>query len=151
MSREKLKIAVLYDVFEEEPEPAPPPPEKPPKTRGKVPRKKKKEKHDREEIFEALEKLGHEPAYYVLDGRPQSLVGLAKCNADLIFNLTESYAGDDTKEMNVTAFLDMLDIPYTGAGPHANILAQDKSIAKKGVRIPWKAKIFLASALSWAR
>jgi len=74
MSREKLKIAVLYDVYEEEPEPAPPPPEKPSKVRGKVPRKKKKEKHDREEIFEALVKLGHEAVYQVVDGRDQSLV-----------------------------------------------------------------------------
>jgi D-alanine-D-alanine ligase len=33
--------------------------------------------------------------------------------------------------MHVTAFLDLLDIPYTGAGPYAHILAQDKTIAKK--------------------
>jgi len=54
MAREKLKVAVLYDVFEEEPTPPPPPPEKPAKSKGRTPRKKKKEKHDREEIFEAL-------------------------------------------------------------------------------------------------
>ena len=144
----KLKVTVLYDLWEEEPaevqEEVPPPR----KRKGKKPtRKKKPVKHDREEIFEALEKLGHEPSYYVLDGRPQSLVGLAKCGADLIFNLTESYAGDDTKEMHVTAFLDLLDIPYTGAGPHANILAQDKSIAKKmfafyGIQSPWFATAY---------
>src|SRR5512132_3093965 len=103
MTGTKLKVAVLYDVWEEEPaevqEEAPPPR----KRKGRKTRRKKVEKHDREEIFEALEKLGHEPSYYVLDGRPQSLVGLAKCGADLIFNLTESYAGDDTKEMHVTA------------------------------------------------
>src|SRR6202034_1066847 len=69
---------------------------------------------------------------------------LAKCGADLIFNLTESYAGDNTKEMQVTAFLDMLDIPYTCSGPHANVLAQDKSIAKKmfafhGIKSPYFA------------
>ena len=56
-------------------------------------RKKKPVKHDREEIFDALVKLGHEPSYHVLNGRTQSLIALAKCNADLIFNLTESYAG----------------------------------------------------------
>ena len=127
----KLKVTVLYDLFEEEPAEAQEeaPPQR--KRKGKPKRKKKPPKHDREEIFEALEKLGHEPSYHVLDGRPQSLFGLAKCGADLIFNLTESYAGDDTKEMHVTAFLDLLEIPYTGAGPHAHILAQDKSIAKK--------------------
>jgi D-alanine-D-alanine ligase len=145
MTGSKLKITVLYDLWEEEPADVPeeaPVPRKGPKKRAKKP-----PKHDREEIFEALEKLGHEPSYYVLDGRPQSLVGLAKCGADLIFNLTESYAGDDTKEMHVTAFLDLLDIPYTGAGPHAHILAQDKSIAKKifafyGIQSPYFATAY---------
>ena len=126
-----MKVTVLYDLWEEtpveEPEEVPPPR----KRKGKTPRKKKPVKHDREEIFAALEKLGHEPSYHVLDGRPQTLFALNKCGADLIFNLTESYAGDDTKEMQVTGFLDLLDIPYTGAGPHATILAQDKAIAKK--------------------
>jgi D-alanine-D-alanine ligase len=131
MAREKLKVAVLYDVFEEEPAPPPPPPEKPAKSKSRTPRKRKKEKHDREEIFEALEKLGHEPAYQVVDGRDQSLISLARGDADLYFNLTESYAGDDTKDMNIAAYLDLLDKPYTGAGPHALYLAQDKALAKK--------------------
>ena len=144
MSSKKLKVAVLYDVWEEESEPAPePPPEKP--ARGKKPRRKKKvEKADREEIFEALGKLGHEPFYQVLDGGEKSLVAVARCGADLIFNLTESYAGDDTKDMNVAAYLDLLDCPYTGAGPHAMYLAQDKSLAKKifafhGIKTPYFA------------
>lgn len=146
MSREKLKIAVLYDVFEEEATPAPePPPEKPSKVRGKPPkRKKKKEKHDREEILEALVKLGHEASYQVLDGRDQSLIALARADADLFFNLTESYAGDDTMDMNIAAYLDLLGKPYTGAGPHGLYLAQDKALAKKifafhGIRTPFFA------------
>jgi len=143
MSREKLKIAVLYDIYEEEAEAPPPPPEKPSKSRGKV-RKKKKEKHDREEIFEALEKLGHAAVYQVVDGRDQSLIAVARCDADLFFNLTESYAGDDTMDMNLAAYLDLLGKPYTGAGPHALYLAQDKALAKKifafhGIRTPFFA------------
>jgi D-alanine-D-alanine ligase len=131
MAREKLKVAVLYDVFEEDPAPPPPPPEKPAKSKSRAPRKRKKEKHDREEILEALGKLGHEPVYQVVDGRDQSLIALARADADLYFNLTESYAGDDTKDMNIAAYLDLLDKPYTGAGPHALYLAQDKALAKK--------------------
>jgi D-alanine-D-alanine ligase len=131
MAGTKLKVTVLYDLWEEEPAEVPEEVPAPRNRKGQKKHKKKAPKHDREEIFEALEKLGHEPSYYVLDGRTQSLFGLAKCGADLIFNLTESYAGDDTKEMHVTAFLDLLEIPYTGSGPHANILAQDKTIAKK--------------------
>ena len=123
MNGTKLKITVLYDLWEEEPVEVPeeevPAPRK---RKGQKVRKKKPVKHDREEIFEALGKLGHEPSYHVLNGRSQSLLGLAKCGADLIFNLTESYAGDNTKEMQVSAFLDMLDIPYTGAGPRGTFL-----------------------------
>lgn len=144
MAGTKLKVTVLYDLWEEAPAEVQEEDPAPRRTARQKKRKKKPAKHDREEIFEALEKLGHVPSYYVLDGRPQSLIGLAKNNADLIFNLTESYAGDDTKEMHVTAFLDLLDIPYTGAGPHAHTLAQDKSTAKKmfafhGIQSPWFA------------
>ncbi|MEP6800938.1 MAG: D-alanine--D-alanine ligase, partial [Acidobacteriota bacterium] len=130
--REKTKVAILYDLWEETPpeaEPAEPPPPK-----GKKPgtrRKRKREKPDREEVFDALEKLGHEPSYLVLDGRSQTLAAVARADVDLVFNLTESYAGDDTKDMNIAAYLDLIDSPYTGAGPHALYLAQDKSLAKK--------------------
>lgn len=123
---DKLKVAVLYDVWGEEESPPPPEKEQPRRKR-----KAKREKEDREEIHEALTKLGHEASYYVLDGRVQTLHGLSKCGADLVFNLTESYAGDDTKEMNVAAYMDLIGLPYTGAGPHAHFLAQDKATAKK--------------------
>ena len=138
MSKISYKVAVLYDAWEDEaPEPAP---EKPPRK----PKKKKKEKHDREEIFEALGKLGYEPFYQVLDGKNQSLAAVARAEADLIFNLTESYAGDDTKDMNIAAYLDLLGRAYTGAGPHALYLAQDKALAKKifafhGIKTPYFA------------
>src|SRR3954451_23657410 len=135
---DKLKIAVLYDVWGEEDAA---------EADAADTGRKKKEKEDREEILEALEKLGHEASYQVLDGRPQSLYGLGRCGADLIFNLTESYAGDDTKEMNVTAYMDLLGIPYTGAGPHAHFLEQDKATAKKmfafhSIRTPYFATAY---------
>jgi len=146
-----MKIGVLYDVWEEEGA-APEPPEPKPAARKTISRKskKKREKEDREEIFEALEKLGHEPFYQVLDGTPQCLTALAKCEADLVFNLTESFAGDDTKEMQVAAYLDLLGLKYTGAGPHASFLAQDKAIAKKmfafhGIRTPYFATSYRGS------
>ena len=140
---DKLKVAILYDVWEDD-IPVAEPEEKPSPRKRKPRTKKRVEKEDREEIFEALEKLGHEPFYQVLDGRTQSLHALAKCGSDLIFNLTESYAGDDTKEMHVAAYLDLLGLRYTGAGPHASFLAQDKSIAKKmfafhGIKTPFFA------------
>jgi len=145
---DKLKIAILYDVWEAdgaEPEPEPEPPKRARKTKRQT--RRRKEKHDREEVFEALEKLGHEPFYQVLDGRTPSLHSLARCGADLVFNLTESFAGDDTKELNVAAYLDLLGLPYTGSGPHGHFLAQDKAVAKKlfafhGIRTPYFATAF---------
>jgi len=147
MVNAKLKIAVLYDVWGEE---VPTPEVVEPKTAGKkkkAHRKTRREKEDREEIFEALEKLGHEPFYQVLDGNLQCLSSLAKCGADLVFNLTEAFAGDDTKEMNVAAYMDLLGIRYTGGGPHAHFLAQDKATAKKmfafhGIKTPFFATAY---------
>jgi len=132
-----MKIAVLYDVWEEggaPPEEKPPEEEPVPRTRKRrqKPHKRiKRPKLDREEIFDALVKLGHEPSYHVLDGKDASLVSLARNGSELIFNLTESYAGDDTRDMNIAAYLELLDRPFTGAGSHALYLAQDKALAKK--------------------
>jgi D-alanine-D-alanine ligase len=157
MIGQKMKVAVLYDLWEQDGAAAEPEPEQP--ARKKQKSKKRKPKHDREEVFEALEKLGHEPFYHVLDGRSQTLASLARCGADLVFNLTESYAGDDTKDMNIAAYLELLGLPYTGNGPHALMLAQDKAIAKKmfafhGVRTPhfataYKGKIEHAHDISF--
>ena len=147
MTDAKLKIAVLYDQWEGEE--APTAEALPHGERRRHPRqkKRKREKPDHEEVFGVLEKLGHKPFYYVLDGRDCTLSGLAKCDADLFFNLTESYAGDDTKDMHLAAYLELLGRPYTGAGPHALCLAQDKAVAKKmfafhGIRTPFFAACY---------
>jgi len=142
----QLKIAVLYDDWQDPAWAETVEEEVVPKKKrcSKQKKEKKKELEDREEISQALDKLGHEPFYHVLDGNSQSLLALAKCGADLVFNLTESYAGDDTKDTNIAAYLDLLGLPYTGAGPHACLLAQDKALAKKlfafhGIRSPYFA------------
>ena len=149
MSQAGLKIAILYDTWEDEADDAAPPAEEaaPPRRarKKKKPSKRaRRPKLDREEIFDALGKLGHEPLYLVVDGHDPSLLAVARCNADLIFNLTESYAGDDTKDMHLAAYLELLDKPYTGADPHSLYLAQDKSLAKKvfhfhGIKTPFFA------------
>ncbi|MGE5323014.1 MAG: D-alanine--D-alanine ligase family protein [Actinomycetota bacterium] len=139
----KLKVGVLYETWGHEE--APPEPEKKKRRPGK--QRKKREKHDYEEIFEALEKLGHEPSYVTLDGEDKTLTALARCEVDIFFNLVESYAGDDTKEMQVAGYLDLLGKPYTGAGPQGLYLAQDKGLAKKlfafhGIRTPFFASCY---------
>ena len=105
-------------------------------------RRRKRPKLDREQIFEALEKLEHEPKYIELDGRDNTLFGVAKADADLIFNLVDSYGGDDGKDLHIPAYLELIRAKYTGSGPHGLLLAQDKSLAKKiiefhGLRTPF--------------
>ncbi|MEO8217819.1 MAG: D-alanine--D-alanine ligase [Acidobacteriota bacterium] len=125
-----MKIDILYESWGEKEE-------YPGAGNGAIPSGKKRRKPpklDRDQISEALTRLGHEPSYVELDGRDSSLMAAARSKADLIFNLTESYAGDDSKDMHLAAFLDLFGKRYTGAGPHALHLAQDKATAKKIMR-----------------
>ena len=121
-----MKIAILYDKAEGDREEYP----------GDQYRRGRKRKRltDREAIAAALRELGHEPYEIAIDGKPSTLTKIAKSDADLHFNLCESYNGDDTKEMHFAAFLDLVGKRYTGAGPEASYLAMDKPTAKKIVR-----------------
>src|ERR1043166_6731918 len=96
----KLRVGVLYDGWDDATDNAVE--ERPSSRKGRP------AKPDHEEIHEALKKRGHDPFYHVLDGRPSTLHALADQRADLYFNLTESYAGDDTQEMKVRAHLELL-------------------------------------------
>jgi D-alanine-D-alanine ligase len=121
----KLKIVVLYDrVLVDDDEPASASDKSP-----VVRTLDKKEVED--EVAEALVKLGHEPVMYELDGTPKSLLGLAKADCDLVFNLAESFADDDTADFKIAAWLELLGKKYTGTGTHGLMLAQDKATAKK--------------------
>jgi D-alanine-D-alanine ligase len=100
-----------------------------------APKKSKRQKKtDAEAICDSLRELGHEPAVVAIDGRPQTLAALARSDHELLFNLIESYNGDDTMEMHFAAYLDLIGKRYTGAGPQGSYLAMDKAIAKMIVR-----------------
>jgi D-alanine-D-alanine ligase len=103
-------------------------------------KRERRSKLDREHVLDAIRANGHEPYFHELGGE-EALFALAKNGAELVFNMTEAYEGDDLKEAHVAAFLDLLDLRYTGAGPYSLFLAQDKSLAKKlfnfhGIRTP---------------
>jgi len=107
-------------------------------------RRRRRPKLDREQIFAALEKAGHEPSYIELDGRDSSLFAVPRNEADLVFNLIDSYGGDDSMDVHIAAFLELTKVRYTGSGPHGLLLAQDKSLAKKiigfhGIKTPYFA------------
>lgn len=136
----RLKICVLYDRWEEGEEAATAASEKP-----LVRSLDKKEVED--EVGEALGKLGHEATLHLLDGSVRSLHALARVDCDLVFNLAESFAGNDTADVNIAGYLDLIGKRYTGAGMHGLMLAQDKALAKKifafhGIHTPVFAKLY---------
>lgn len=60
---------------------------------------------------------------------------------DVVFNLCETFRDDRAHEPNIPALLELLRVPYTGAGPDALLLCKDKALAKKllvfhRVRVP---------------
>ena len=98
-------------------------------------------------MYEALKRAGHNPVYLRLDGTPQSLIELATSESDLIFNLVESFGGDDRRDINVAAYLELLGRKFTGAGASGLYLAQDKALAKKifafhGIHTPYFATVY---------
>ena len=137
----KLKIVVLYDrvLVDEGDDPS---------TGDKSPVMRTLDRKEvEEEVAEALTKLGHEPVMHELDGTQKSLISLAKVECDLVFNLVESFADDDTADFKIAAFLELLGKKYTGAGTRGLMLAQDKAVAKKifafhGIHTPTFAKSY---------
>src|SRR5215208_3929004 len=137
----KLKVVIIYDrvLVDEGEETA---------STDKAPVTRTLDKKEvEEEVAEALTKLGHEPVLYEVDGTPKSLLALARMDCDLVFNLTESFANDDTADFKIAGFLELIGKKYTGSGTHGLMLAQDKAIAKKifafhGIHTPTFAKSF---------
>jgi D-alanine-D-alanine ligase len=121
----KLNIVVLYDRWEEPEDPGAPASDKTPLTRTLD----KKEVED--EVAEALGKLGHEATLHVLDGSTRSLHALARLDCDLVVNLAESFAGNDTADHCIAAYLELIGKRFTGSGSHGLLYAQDKGVAKK--------------------
>ena len=134
----KLRIGVLYDFWWDEDE----------ERAGEGARPKRKAPdEDVQEVYESLKKAGHSPIFLRLDGTVQSLVELAQTETDLIFNLVESFGGNDTHDSNVAAYLELLARKFTGAGSHGLYLAQDKALAKKifafhGIHTPYFATVY---------
>jgi D-alanine-D-alanine ligase len=129
-----VKITILYNTWEGYEQYPGANAEAEAEAEGKRKRKKKKKKTDMEAISDALRDLGHEPAILAVDGRKPTLGRIARNDADLFFNLVESYAGNDTMEMHFAAYLDLVGKKYTGSGPQGSLLAMDKSVAKMIVR-----------------
>src|SRR5688500_4084228 len=136
----KLNVVVLYDRWDE------------PETEGastdKAPITRTLDKKEvEEEVAETLTKLGHDATLHVLDGSIKSLHAIAKMEYDLMFNLAESFGGNDMADYCIAAYLELLDKKITGSGSHGLLFGQDKAAAKKilefhGIHTPVFARSF---------
>jgi len=83
-------------------------------------------------VCEALRLLGHrvtvQGAEYDIAAVTQALTDESP---DLVFNLTEQFCGDRRLDKNIAALLELLDIPFTGAGAMGLMLARDKGLCKQ--------------------
>jgi len=100
-----------------------------------------------DEVAEALGKRGHHATLHVLDGSLKSLHALARIDCDLVFNLAESFAGNDMADYCIAAYLELIEKRFTGSGSHGLLYAQDKGVAKKilefhGVHTPVFARSY---------
>jgi D-alanine-D-alanine ligase len=137
----KLNVVVLYDRWEPEEESGAASSDKAPLTRTLD------KKEVEAEVAEALVKLGHEAELHELDGSVKGLHALARKDCDVVFNLAESFAGNDTADYCIAAYLELLEKRFTGAGSHGLLFAQDKAVAKKilefhGIHTPVFARSF---------
>ena len=84
------------------------------------------------EIIEsALEKKGHRVVR--LGGGAQFIDNIRREKVDFVFNISEGRGNYRSREAQVPAILEMLDIPYTGSDPLTLSVCLDKPIAKKMV------------------
>jgi D-alanine-D-alanine ligase len=133
----KLRIGVLYDYWWDEDEE---------RVEGERPKKKSPDE-DVQAVYEALKRAGHNPVYVRLDGTRDSLIDLARSQTDLLFNLVESFGGDDSQDTDVAGYLELLGRRFTGTGSSGLYLAQDKNLAKKiftfhGIHTPYFTTVY---------
>jgi D-alanine-D-alanine ligase len=119
----KLNILVLYDRWETDDEDA--------SSSDKPLIRTLDKKEVEDEVAETLGKLGHEATLHVLDGSTKGLHALAKIECDLVFNLAESFAGNDTADYCIAAYLELIGKRITGSGSRGLLYGQDKALAKK--------------------
>ena len=105
-------------------------------------RLKEEQRPTEADVMESLLRLGHSvETLAVFDNVSHIVEKLQTCSPDVVFNLSESFHHNRAHEPNIPALLELMKVPYTGAGPDALLLCKDKAISKKilayhKVRVP---------------
>ncbi|MBN1691354.1 MAG: ATP-grasp domain-containing protein [Dehalococcoidia bacterium] len=94
------------------------------------------EEYDSPEVVDAiaagLRSLGH--STIKLGGGRQFLSKVLRTKVDFVFNIAEGRGSLRSREAQVPAVLEMLDIPYSGSDPQTLAITLDKPLAKQLVR-----------------
>ena len=83
------------------------------------------------EVKKTLTDLGHEVIPYGIHNDIEPFLKLVKeTKPDLVFNMSEAFSGNRDLEPNMTALLQLVGVPFTGAGPMSLQLCKDKGLTK---------------------
>jgi D-alanine-D-alanine ligase len=118
-----MRILVLFDVHR---------PIGPGETFSERSLRTEEEKPTEADVLACLRKLGHEvETLAVYDEIKVVLERKDAFRPDVVFNLCETFFSDRAHEPNIPGLLELMKVPYTGAGPEALMLCKDKALAKK--------------------
>jgi D-alanine-D-alanine ligase len=85
-----------------------------------------------DQVEAALSEGGHKVSTLGISSDLRELLDkLDEQKPQMVFNLCERFADNDLFDMNVISVLDMLGVPFTGAGPLGAALRQNKAVSKK--------------------
>ena len=83
-------------------------------------------------VVQTLREMGHEVRTLGIYDDIRVLINeLDQNRPDVVFNLTELFMGKAHLDKNIPAFLDLMEIPYTGCGPDGLVLCNHKALSKK--------------------
>jgi D-alanine-D-alanine ligase len=117
-----MKVLVLFDL---------PRPVDPNQTFTLKALREEEDRPTEADVITSLKRLGHEvQTLAVYDDILSVVQKIHDLAPDVVFNLCESFLNDRAHEPNVPALLELLKLPYTGAGPEGLLLCKDKALAK---------------------
>lgn len=83
------------------------------------------------DVRNTLLKLGHEVIPFGIYNDIEEFIKLVKEEKpDLVFNMSEAFSGKRDFEPNLTALMQLVGVPFTGAGPMSLQLCKDKGLTK---------------------
>jgi D-alanine-D-alanine ligase len=83
------------------------------------------------DVKNTLTKLGHEVIPFGMHNDIEPFLKLLREEKpDLVFNMSEAFGGNRDFEPNLTALMQLMGVPFTGAGPMSLQLCKDKGLTK---------------------